>query len=477
MDLESSGDSVKCCKHCECGCSECSMAARSSANWFRSVKRKHKELEQSKQLSVPGQDNDPVARVEIGDEGDALRQAVSSQQKSIQDLYDELEEERSAASSAANETMSMILRLQREKAELQMEARQFKRFVEERTSHDQQELLAMEELLYKREQAIQSLMFEVQAYKHRLLSFGFTESEAEGDPYEFPPYEYPSLRCNAMHASMDADNDDIDIEKYVFGETPRDRLRNLESRISQMERSPTYSQMDGDFSAKSMLEKVIVGQSPRRPKHSRKFSCDSFCPEYFMDSPRLSGSFKKIDCVSQSEDITNLKKVDNASETGDDIIDKVYTIDSEFKAGVSVYDDYATTPRDFVNNAEFEDPYIKKLHMRLQALEADRESMRQAIISMRTDKAQLVLLKEIAQELCKEMPQQKKMTARSFIGNLSFLTVFKWVASIVFWRNNAHQIKYMFGLPSDSVGLLMLLDKGPHVRVGSYVGVGASTES
>ncbi|XP_027350358.1 myosin-binding protein 7-like [Abrus precatorius] len=458
MDLESSGDSVSCGKYCEGECN-CNM----EGDWHRSVKRKHDGLEQDCQF--------PVARVEIGSECIALRQAVSSQQKAIQNLYAELEEERNAASSAANETMSMILRLQREKAELQMEARQFKRFAEERTSHDQQELLALEDLLYKREQAIQSLMCEVQAYKHRLMSFGLSESEAERDQYEFPPYEYPALRCKVMHASVDGDNDDIDIEKYVFGETPRDRLRNLESRISQMERSPTYSQMDGDFSGKNILEKVIVGHSPRRNKHNRKFSCDSSSlgPEYMMDSPKFTGSVRKIDYISQAEDLSNLKKMDNASEAGDDMIDRVYTIDSEFKAGAGVYDDYAATPREYVNHADFEDPYIKKLYMRLQALEADRESMRQAIISMRTDKAQLVLLKEIAQQLCKEMSQQKKMTARSFIGSLSFLTVFKWIASIVFWRRKAHQIKYMFGLPSDSVGLLMLLDKGPHVGSWRYL--------
>ncbi|KAK7396801.1 hypothetical protein VNO78_17960 [Psophocarpus tetragonolobus] len=448
MDLESW---VKCCKHCECGCSDCSTAG----NWLRTVKRKHKELEQGGQF-------EPVARVEIGNECDALREAVSSQQKSIQDLYVELEEERNAASSAANETMSMILRLQREKAELQMEARQFKRLVEERTTHDHQELLALEDLLYRREQAIHSLTCEVQAYKHRLMSYGFSEFEAEVDQYEFPPYDYPPLRCNAMHASADPDNDEVDIYKYPFGETPRDRLRNLESRISQMERSPTYSQMDGDFNGKNILEKVIVGHSPRLAKHSRKFSCDSssLCPEYMMDSP----SFRKIE-----EDLSNLSKVDNSSEAADDMIDKVYTIDSEFKAGVSVYDDYATSPRDFVSHADFEDPYVKKLYMRLQALEADKESMRQAIISMRTDKAQLVLLREIAQELCKEMSQQKKITARSFIGSLSFLTVFKRIASIVFWRKKAHQIKYMFGLPSDSAGLLMLLDKGHHAKSWRYL--------
>lgn len=419
MDLSGNWLKTKSCKcrDCECGC-----VPERSGNWLRSVKRKHDELEWEKQLNG----GDGVVRVEIGDECLALRQAVSSQQNAIQNLYAELEEERNAASSAANETMSMILRLQTEKAELEMEARQFKRFVEERTSHDQQELLALEDLLYKREQAIHSLTCEVQAYKHRLMSYGLTESEAEGDQYEFPPYEYPPLKCNVMHAVGDDDDDDddnVDIEKYAFGETPRDRLRSLENRISQMERTPTYSQMDADFTGKNVLEKVIVGQSPRRNKHSRKFSCDSSSlgHEFMSDSPMRNGSFRKID----NDDFSNLKKMDNVSEAGDNMTDRVYTIDSEFKGGVGVYDEYAITPREVGNPCDFEDPYVKKLYMRLQALEADRESMRQAIISMRTDKAQLVLLKEIAQHLCKEMSDQKRVTVRSLVGGLSFLTVFK----------------------------------------------------
>ena len=470
MDSESFGDSLntKNCKCCDCDC-ECGCSERSN-NWIRSGKRKHNEFEKAKNLNS-GDGGHGVVRVEIGDECVALREAVSSQQKAIQDLYSELEEERNAASSAANETMSMILRLQTEKAELEMEARQFKRFVEEKTSHDQQELLALEELLYKKEQAIHSLTCEVQAYKHRLLSYGFTESEVEGD-YEFPPYEYPPLKCNVMHTVTDVDNDDfdVDVEKYVFGETPRDRLRSLENRISQMERTPTYSQMDGEFNGKNIIEKVIVGQSPRRNKHSRKFSCDSslFGPEFVPDSPRLNGSFRKMD-NNGSGDFSNFKKMDILSEAGDNMTDIIYTVDSEFKDGAGGYDEYETTPMEFGDQSDFEDPYVKKLYMRLQALEADRESMRQAIISMRTDKAQLVLLKEIAQHLCKEMSEQRKVTVRSFIGGLSFFTIFKWIASIVFWRKRGHQIKYMFGLPSTNAGLLMLLDKGSGVRSWRYV--------
>lgn len=500
--LPSSKDLVKCC---DCSCS-CPSISGTSGSWFRSVKRKYDEFEDESRFSVPGFENFSVARVEFENECIALREMVGNQQQTIQDLYTELEEERNAASTAANETMSMILRLQREKAEIQMEARQFKRFAEEKMEHDQQELLALEDVLYKREQVIQALTCEVQAYKHRMLSYGLTDGEAEGEKgmysrnsnmldfdaqHEILMFEYPPLKCNINEnqGAFEGDEDDVaDVEKYAFGETPhgRDHLKNLEHRIYQMERCPSNSQLDGDFSgSKNISEKVIVGHSPRRPRHSRKFSSDSPSframgretgTELNGESPRFNTSFKKTDYVSQSDE-SNTRKGDNASEVGDDMNDRVYTIDSihngvpyngyaGLKAGAGSGEDNITTPRGPLNQGDIGDPEIKKLYMRLQALEADRESMRQAIVSMRTDKAQLVLLKEIAQQLCKDMPPERQVAVRkpSFLRNFSFLSVFKWVMSCVFWRRKARRSKYLFGLSANSVGLLMLLDKGPRMR-------------
>ncbi|CAH8353620.1 unnamed protein product [Eruca vesicaria subsp. sativa] len=94
----------------------------------------------------------------------------------ISKLYAELDEEQNAASTAANEEMCMILRLQKEKAEIEMDLRQFKRFAEEKMEHDHQhELLALEYLLYKRKQSIQAHTCGTQAYKHRMMSYGFAE--------------------------------------------------------------------------------------------------------------------------------------------------------------------------------------------------------------------------------------------------------------------------------------------------------------
>ena len=465
-----SRDLVKCCI---CGCSCSLIAGSSSESWIRSVKRKYDEFEERNRFFIPGFDFFSNPRIRIENECSALREMVSSQQQTMQDLYTELEEERNAASSAANEAMSMILRLQREKAEIQMEARQFKRFAEEKMGHDQQEFLALEDVLYKREQAIQSFTCEIQAYKHRMMSYGLTKAEAVGErggfsrntsmnenldagQFEFPAYDYPPLKCNLNDNPnpLEGEDDIVNVEKYAFGETPhgRENLKNLEYRIYQMERSPRSVQQDGDFSGtKNILEKVVVDHhSPRRSRHSRRFSGDSSSsligmsrelgPDFATESPRskLSNSFKKTDCASQVEDYTNSRKRDNEADFGDDMSDRVYTIDfihngvsqngvTEPKAGIGIYEEHLSTPRETLTRPDISDPDIKKLYLRLQSLEADRESMRQALISMRTDKAQMVLLKEIAQHLCKEMSPERKMPARKpfLLGSFSFTSIFK----------------------------------------------------
>ncbi|XP_024960732.1 myosin-binding protein 7-like [Cynara cardunculus var. scolymus] len=470
MESESEQPEATVIKWCDCGCDCCSAKFDGSYSgaWVRSMKRKLDERDDDK-LFIPGLLIPDVARVDIGNECVALREMVSSQQQTIQEMSDELDEERNAASSAANEAMSMILRLQREKAEVQMEARQFKRFSEEKMAHDQQEIMSMEDFLYKREQTIQALTCEVQAYKHRMFSYGLTESEVEGlnggltrsnslgtnleNQYEFPAYNYPPLKCHLIenHVDPEFDNGTVDIEQYAFGESPHS-LRDIEERINQLETSPNHS---------PVLEKVIVGHSPWLQDHSQKLSTDN--AESFIAT--------KEDFVSDSPD---LKKVESASEFGDDMSDRIYTVDSihnaasfddDLKANRGVYDDLDSTRNDSSYRTDIGDIEVKKLYARLHALEADRESMKQALMSMRTDKAQLVLLKEIAQHLYKDMspPSRMPVKKRSVFGNFTFFVLFKWIASFLFWRRRARQSKYMFGMSVNNVGLRMVLDKGPQM--------------
>ncbi|XP_051152453.1 myosin-binding protein 7 [Andrographis paniculata] len=488
-------------KCCDCGCSCCSSNISLSGVVIRSVKRKFDEFEEENQFKIPGLIIPQNARVEIENECVALRETVSSQQETIQDLICELEEERNASSSATNETMSMILRLQREKAEIEMEAKQFKRFVEEKIAHDQQEMLELEEMLYKREHTIEALTCEIQAYKHRLMSYGLSEAEAEAQVDEFylrnegklmsrddfvgeneegklvlPGYEiYPPLRCKTSesHLYLDGHDEADDIEKHAFMETPssRDELKDLEYRINQLENTPRTIQPDGEYvGSTNVFEKVIVGQSPSWNRNVRGFSNDNanmpLVKEMGIDAgipPKSGGGIKKMEYLDLNP---NLKKVDSAAEVGDDVNDRVYTVDSIHRRAssngavdhnTSAFvggDDNMTTPRALE---------IQKLYARLHALEADRETMKQAIYSVGTDKAQLVLLKEIAQNLCKQMSPSRTVVVqeKSMVRSFSFVSLFKWVLSFLFWRNKARRSRYTFGLSPNNSGLLALLDRNP----------------
>ncbi|MCL7028329.1 hypothetical protein MKW94_018664 [Papaver nudicaule] len=508
---------AKCCS-CSCSCNT------EMLTWKRSVKRKYEQIE-GFTINFPTDSLDYFARVEIENECAALRETVNSQQKTIQELYIELDEERNASSSAANEAMSMILRLQREKAEIDMEARQFKRFAEEKMAHDQQELAELDDLLYKQEEAIKAVTYEVQVYKHRMLSYGLTEAEIEGEKcdyspnqeqneepiedqnqdqnqkvveksnysqshdqntvenyeaeYEFPPYDYPPLKCSLYDAQSNHGSDVTDIEKYPFGETPRSirEMQDLDYRMNQLERNPSRNHMDGDYPpSRNTLEKSILGQSPRRSRHVRRYSvdsCGSFLGSIKEDSKleKATPSFKKMSNLSRPEEYSNLRKVDNASDFGDEMSDRVYTVDSvhhgahyksfrESKPAIGICEDYVTTPRESLYGADMGDSDIKKLYMRLQALEADRESLKQAIISMRTDKAQLILLREIAHNLCKKLPERRlSMKKSNMAGKLTFGSAMKCVTSFISWRKKARRSKYMFGKSASNVGLLYLLEK------------------
>ncbi|OEL12691.1 hypothetical protein BAE44_0026290 [Dichanthelium oligosanthes] len=69
--------------------------------------------------------------------------------------------------------MSMILRLQREKSEAMMEARQYRRYTEERFTHDAVQQAALHDVLERREDVVWSLSVRLRACQARLLHLGF----------------------------------------------------------------------------------------------------------------------------------------------------------------------------------------------------------------------------------------------------------------------------------------------------------------
>ncbi|KAL7251212.1 hypothetical protein ACSBR1_013107 [Camellia fascicularis] len=93
---------------------------------------------------------------ELGYEGNEkntiriLEQALEEEHAAHVALDLELEKERSAAAIAADEAMAMILRLQDEKASIEMDAWQYQRIIEEKSAYDAEEMNILKEILLRR---------------------------------------------------------------------------------------------------------------------------------------------------------------------------------------------------------------------------------------------------------------------------------------------------------------------------------------
>ncbi|WVZ84743.1 hypothetical protein U9M48_031735 [Paspalum notatum var. saurae] len=96
------------------------------------------------------------------------------------ELQRELEKERSAAASAAEEAMAMILRLQKDKSALEIEARQLRRTADERCSFYEDEVEELRDIVLVREREARALRKELDAYR-RLLGLSAAEEEDEDD--------------------------------------------------------------------------------------------------------------------------------------------------------------------------------------------------------------------------------------------------------------------------------------------------------
>ncbi|XP_024979562.1 myosin-binding protein 2-like isoform X2 [Cynara cardunculus var. scolymus] len=95
----------------------------------------------------------------------SLTQELEVERAARSALYVELDEERNAAATAADEAMAMILRLQEEKASIEMESRQYKRMIEEKSAYDLEEMNILKEILLRREREKHFLEKEVEAYR------------------------------------------------------------------------------------------------------------------------------------------------------------------------------------------------------------------------------------------------------------------------------------------------------------------------
>ncbi|XP_072969347.1 uncharacterized protein [Typha angustifolia] len=100
----------------------------------------------------------------------ALRKALHDQYLAVEKLQTEIEEERKASASGTNEALSMILRLQEEKAIEKMEASQYRRIAEEKIRHAEETSRILREVIFQKELEINAFRYQVQAYNQKLLN-------------------------------------------------------------------------------------------------------------------------------------------------------------------------------------------------------------------------------------------------------------------------------------------------------------------
>uniref|UniRef100_A0A0V0IPX8 Putative ovule protein n=1 Tax=Solanum chacoense TaxID=4108 RepID=A0A0V0IPX8_SOLCH len=112
---------------------------------------------------------------------ESLQEMLCVQEQLIEKLYNELDEESEASSSAATEALSMILRLQGEKAAEEMEAEQYKRFVEEKMSHAEESLSVLQELIDQKQMEIDELDHHAQVFRNKLVSMGYDDDIDDSD--------------------------------------------------------------------------------------------------------------------------------------------------------------------------------------------------------------------------------------------------------------------------------------------------------
>lgn len=127
----------------------------------------------------------------------SLRKMVKMERRRANAARLELEKERMAAATAADETMAMILRLQNEKSLVEMEANQYKRLAEEKQLHDQEVIQSLQWLVLQHESERSILEDQLKSCEEKLKPFGKKDYE-----------EDHSLVAEENHSSLNTNLDD-----------------------------------------------------------------------------------------------------------------------------------------------------------------------------------------------------------------------------------------------------------------------------
>ncbi|KAF8088504.1 hypothetical protein N665_0538s0005 [Sinapis alba] len=169
-----------------------------------------------------------------------LEQMLAEERASRAALALELEKERNAAATAADEALGMILRLQEEKASIEMEARQYQRMIEEKSAFDAEEMSILKEILLRREREKHFLENEVDTYRQMFLE---TEQQESQTPQQTTDSFGFEMFTNQMDNRI-LDYDYVDSPKP--GEVDNDGEMKLNGVDQEIEEGTSFPEPDSE---------------------------------------------------------------------------------------------------------------------------------------------------------------------------------------------------------------------------------------
>ncbi|KAG6514542.1 myosin-binding protein 2-like isoform X1 [Zingiber officinale] len=335
---------------------------------------------------------------------DELKAALQAERKALSALYAELEEERSAAAIAANQTMAMITRLQEEKAAMQMEALQYQRMMEEQSEYDQEALQLLNELMIKKEKENQELEKDLEMYRKKLLRIEAKKRRQMESNKVNGRCQTPSASSSAEDIIVDfsiesheknecADNPEGNHQRFPAGDVPSPGTdQGTEKHLNALKESLA----DFEEERLSILEqlkvleaKLITMEDEEDPQDSKSIGhdTDGVLHDYengFSDNPED----RKLNGEPRSLGIKGKRLLPLFDAAGDEHAD-------------GAVDAAPETPPNIVEDPQklaiMED--VDNLYERLDALEGDREFVKLCINSLKKGDKGIHLLQEILESL------------------------------------------------------------------------------
>ncbi|XP_050227601.1 myosin-binding protein 2 isoform X2 [Mercurialis annua] len=361
---------------------------------------------------------DPVQTVE------KLKTALKAERKSLNILYSELEEERSASAIAANQTMAMINRLQEEKAAMQMEALQYQRMMDEQSEYDQEALQLLNELMMKREREKHELEKELEVYRKKVLDYETKEKirvlrrSKDGSVKSRNSSATCSNAEDVDELSIDLNREERDegsnynntlgVEGINLEEIALDcvnQISSLDDSLAEFEEE-RLSILD---QLKALEERLISLNENEQIEDknsvgsSSKYSEKGYDESYELSTPEENGTSQEL---AKDKHYTHRKTMSSMAKNLLPLLDAA---DNETEEGLrfeeNAASEFVEMENSFLSNLESD---IKKLALeeevdhvyeRLQALEADRDFLKHCVSSINKGDEGMELLQEILQHL------------------------------------------------------------------------------